>query len=54
MSEPKYQRVCVEGEARVLPGDLEKVMRLASYFNLEQSFVGDSYVSLIKVNGRKS
>ena len=51
-SEP--QRVCVEGEAHVFPGDLEKVMRLAPYFHLETTFLDDNTVALVKVNGRKS
>ena len=54
MSEPKYQRVCVEGEARVFPGDMEKVMRLAQYFNLETSWPDDSLITLVKVKGRKT
>lgn len=54
MSDSKYQRVCVEGEARVFPGDLEKVMRLAPYFNLEIDFPDAATVALVKVNGRKT
>ena len=54
MSEPKYQRVCVEGEARVFPGDLEKVLRLTPYYNLDVSFPDAPTVALVKVNGRKT
>ena len=54
MSQLKYQRVCVEGEARVFATDLEKVLRLASYFNLDVSFPDESTVALVKVQGRKT
>lgn len=54
MSEPKYQRVCVDGEARVFPGDLEKVLRLEPYFHLVISFPDESQSALVKVKGRKS
>jgi hypothetical protein len=54
MSEPKYQRVCIEGEARVFPGDLDKVLRLSQYFDLEVSFPDAPTVALVKVLGRKT
>ncbi len=55
MSESKYQRVCLEGEARVFPADIEKVARLHDYFNLEISFPDESSnIPLVKVKGRKS
>ncbi len=54
MSESKYQRVCIEGEARVFACDLEKVMRLDPYFHLEVSFPDAPTVALVKVKGRKT
>ncbi len=53
MSQPEYQRICVDDEARVLATDLEKVMRLAPYFNLEIDFPDELTVALVKVRGRK-